>query len=1175
MREGILVLAATAAATAIVAAPAAGRAPAPRHAAAKPFFDVRTGHAAVARHSPASRSAGLARTRETREARADLRRRLGRQGVLDVDPLTGTSRSLLRLDGALSAPDEGDRAAIARGYLRANAAALGLSAADVDALAAPTRVAAPGGLVILRFRQVSDGIPTFDNGVRVALDRAGRVIAVTGSPRHDLRAPSTAPRLDARQALGRLMDDVDVSRDVRVSSGPTGSRRTTRFSTGDTARLVLFGAKEVRLAWHLTYRATPAAAYDAVVDAETGRVLYRANLVKFAAAAKIYPNYPGAPSGGTPEEVDLEALGYLTPGATRLEGPFGRTFSDVDDDDEPQASEETGRTPVGDFGYAFTPFPVPENGCAPAGDNPPCGWDHTDPPSWSVNRQQNAVQGHWFVGHFHDHLLRPSIGFDAASGNFEDDDPVVMHQDDGAATGDDGGPDESHINNANMLTLPDGESPRLQDFLNSNVSLIWRDTNGGDEAATVYHEYGHGLSNRLVIADDGTGALNSPHSGAMGEAWSDWYAQDLLVREGYEPDDPDAIGDVEVFKYSDLIYPATRTQALDCPVGSSASRCPGGDDTGPGGYTFGDFARVAGSPQVHSDGEIWSETLWDLRSRLVAETASQDEGSDIAEALVTGAMRLSPPEPSFLDMRNAIFATDTALFGGSHEDLIWEVFRLRGMGFFAAASSGSDVAPVEDFRAPPPEDTPTGALAGRVSDAETGLPVAGVQVGIAGHTTGPAFQPYLATETGADGRYELTDVPAGTYPKVTVTPSAGFDAVTINDVHVPAGSRETHDVEVARNWAASAGGAEVFDTNEDSGSEFGCGTAEVIDGSTGTVWSTVNPSATPEEEAPSYVTVELPATIDVSAFAMDPSAGCGDGPSSTTKGFRVETSADGTTFATALEGAFAPEDAGRINVIAPTANSTGVKFVRLTLLSPQDDSPGGSGEDWIDFAELQVRGGPPNVLPSGTLAASATRVAPGATVRFDASSFSDPDSVITGYAWDFDGDGSVDRETDEPTTEFAYGAAGRYTAEVAAKDFRGGQGESTTAVEVVAPGTTPPPPPPPPPASPPAPGGGAPAGPPAPRVDTRTPLAGRITASLRRPNRVRIGYGTLAATSVRLRVLVGGKSIGTRTLRAIGDGRAFATVKFRRRVAKGTRITVELRVSGRNGIDTRRFTYRQ
>ena len=73
----------------------------------------------------------------------------------------------------------------------------------------------------------------------------------------------------------------------------------------------------------------------------------------------------------------------------------------------------------------------------------------------------------------------------------------------------------------------------------------------GDDAATVWHEYTHGLSNRLVVDEDGVGALNSAHAGAMGEAWSDWYAEDLLTREGLETDDPDVSGDIDLGEPSD------------------------------------------------------------------------------------------------------------------------------------------------------------------------------------------------------------------------------------------------------------------------------------------------------------------------------------------------------------------------------------------------------------------------------------------------------------------------------------------------------------------------------------------------------------------------------------------------------------------------------------------------
>ena len=53
--------------------------------------------------------------------------------------------------------------------------------------------------------------------------------------------------------------------------------------------------------------------------------------------------------------------------------------------------------------------------------------------------------------------------------------------------------------------------------------------NGADDAEIVYHEYTHGLSNRLVDPATGSGS-STAQGGAMGEAWSDWYAADYLER---------------------------------------------------------------------------------------------------------------------------------------------------------------------------------------------------------------------------------------------------------------------------------------------------------------------------------------------------------------------------------------------------------------------------------------------------------------------------------------------------------------------------------------------------------------------------------------------------------------------------------------------------------------------
>ena len=53
---------------------------------------------------------------------------------------------------------------------------------------------------------------------------------------------------------------------------------------------------------------------------------------------------------------------------------------------------------------------------------------------------------------------------------------------------------------------------------------------------------------------------------------------------------------------------------------------------------------------------------------------------------------------------------------------------------------------------------------------------------------------------------------------------------------------------------------------------------------------------------------------------------------------------------------------------------------------------------------------------------------PGRHVEF-AASFTDPDSKITGYDWDFDGNGTIDQlDRRAPTTTFTYHAAGDFTA---------------------------------------------------------------------------------------------------------------------------------------------------
>jgi hypothetical protein len=131
-------------------------------------------------------------------------------------------------------------------------------------------------------------------------------------------------------------------------------------------------------------------------------------------------------------------------------------------------------------------------------------------------------------------------------------------------------------------------------------------------------------------------------------------------------------------------------------------------------------------------------------------------------------------------------------------------------------------------------------------------------------------------------------------------------------------------------------------------------------------------------------------------------------------------------------------------VVSVAASAT--RFVRLTALSAQD-----AGSPTIDLRELQVFGGGPNVPRAGTVATDATKNFIKSVFRLRAA-FSDPDSTIVRYLWDFDGDGRFDQATTGPQVAHVWNAADTYRVTVGARDFRGALGTTTLALRIIDPG---------------------------------------------------------------------------------------------------------------------------
>ena len=399
--------------------------------------------------------------------------------------------------------------------------------------------------------------------------------------------------------------------------------------------------------------------------------------------------------------------------------------------------------------------------------------------------QQNAVQAFYFANRFHDHLAAAPIGFTAAEGAFEGATTCSSCR---PTTARRPGPDGNHINNANMYTPPDGAVAA-----DADVPVATRPAsgtmNGGDDASIVYHEYTHGLSNRLVTDADGAGALNSPQAGAMGEGWSDWYAKDFLVAQfpalGHGRRRRGRHG--RLHRRDAALDPLRRP--LDCPVGrrrpSSARRAGAGLRRVHLRRLRADRRRA----EVHADGEIWAQTLWDLRAAV---------GSAEARALVTTGMRAAArADRSWTCATRS--CSPTSRFGGA--DARRDLGRLRAAAAWASSrrpTGGDDTAPAENFALPPAAGAPRGTISGRVTNALGGAGVAGVTVGLAGGLS------TVSAVTGADGRYTIADVPAGTYLKV-LAGGGGWEARRTRS----RSRRHDHHLQHDRpcDWAATKGGA--------------------------------------------------------------------------------------------------------------------------------------------------------------------------------------------------------------------------------------------------------------------------------------------------------------------------------------------------------------------------------
>jgi len=540
------------------------------------------------------------------------------------------------IDGAaLSEPQSDTADNIARRFLARHNSLFTLSAASINELKLENEDN-DQGTTFLSYTQTADGLKVFEGQVQVVVNRNGEVLnvregfLVDGPPVRRRGAMSEARAIaKAFEHAGRTVSPSFVENYARQSAtemsrfaNPLDVNYEEVLSEQNVVRV----GGESRLAWHIYADVGPEEWYEMLIDAYTGELLLRHNLYLFEAQGTVYTE---APDKGARQLVSFvgdttinTAAGWMGTSTTTT-GNNVEAYLDSDANNTPDNNNGAGLS----VGHATSPTQ-----------------DFTFPFSTTVDprTQQAAVVTNLFYYNNIMHDFSYRLGFTETARNFQVDnfgrggtgnDSVRAEAQDGSGT-----------NNANFATPPDGSRPRMQQFLFTSPNP---DRDSSVDGDVVFHEYGHGISNRLI--GNGSTALSGTQSGAMGEGWSDYWAI-TINNDG-------AVGEY----------------VTNNPAGIRRAAY-----TVPAAAVHDSYADLGAG--THEDGEVWAATLWDLRTQL---------GATITDRIVLNGMKFTPTRPSYLNARDGIIQADQNLNAGANRCTIWTVFARHGMGVSAVGNDGT------------------------------------------------------------------------------------------------------------------------------------------------------------------------------------------------------------------------------------------------------------------------------------------------------------------------------------------------------------------------------------------------------------------------------------------------------------------------------------------------------
>lgn len=212
-----------------------------------------------------------------------------------------------------------------------------------------------------------------------------------------------------------------------------------------------------------------------------------------------------------------------------------------------------------------------------------------------------------------------------------------------------------------MVSLADGASLKANVGHATTIRLVdpappMKD--GDLDSDVVFHEYGHGLTWRMI------GQMSGDVAGGIGEGMSDTLS--IIINN-----DP-VVGE---YSFSD-------------PAGIRSHSYEGYN------RTYADIPFT----EVHDTGELYGAIMWDLWKRY--QTAGLGQ-SDILSDLVQG-MNFTPSKPSFEEMRQGILDGLVATGNDARSCMVWHAFATYGVGVGSSATvNGGGATVTESFAVPP------------------------------------------------------------------------------------------------------------------------------------------------------------------------------------------------------------------------------------------------------------------------------------------------------------------------------------------------------------------------------------------------------------------------------------------------------------------------------------------